>query len=51
MITFLEFEKPIEELYEQLEKAKEIEVISGVDASSTIKELEKKIEKRIGKKN
>ncbi len=43
MITFLEFEKPIEELYEQLEKAKEIEVISGVDASSTIKELEKKI--------
>jgi acetyl-CoA carboxylase carboxyl transferase subunit alpha len=43
MITFLEFEKPIEELYQQLEKAKEIEVISGVDASSTIKDLEKKI--------
>ncbi len=44
MITFLEFEKPLAELYEQLEKTKEIEVISGIDATPTIREFEKKIE-------
>jgi acetyl-CoA carboxylase carboxyl transferase subunit alpha len=43
MPTFLEFEKPIEELYEQLDKAKQIAEKSDVDVSSTTKELEQKI--------
>jgi acetyl-CoA carboxylase carboxyl transferase subunit alpha len=43
MPTFLEFEKPIEELYEELDKAKQIAEKSGVDVSSTTKELEQKI--------
>ncbi len=42
-MTFLEFEQPIADLYEQLEKAKQIEDKGKVDVSSTIKELEKKI--------
>jgi acetyl-CoA carboxylase carboxyl transferase subunit alpha len=41
MATYLEFEKPIKDLEEQLEKVKEIK---DVDVSATIKDLENKIE-------
>ncbi len=43
MPAYLEFETPIKELHEQLEKTKEIAAQSGVDVSQTVKELEKKI--------
>lgn len=43
MPTYLEFEAPIRELNEQLEKTKEISAQSDVDVSKTVKELEKKI--------
>ena len=43
-MVFLEFEKPIESLYEQLEKVKEVSAQGDVDMNSTIKELEDKIE-------
>lgn len=42
-LQFLDFEKPIEELYEQLEKVKQVGEKSEVDVTSTIKELEQKI--------
>ena len=45
METSFDFEKPIAELYEQLEKVKAIAEKSKVDASVTVKELEQKIEK------
>jgi acetyl-CoA carboxylase carboxyl transferase subunit alpha len=44
MVTYLDFEKPIEELKNQLENAKQIAEKSKVDMSQSIKELEKKIE-------
>mgnify|MGYP000577891030 FL=1 len=43
MAIYLDFEKKIEELDEQLAKLKEIEDKGGVDASITMKELEEKI--------
>jgi acetyl-CoA carboxylase carboxyl transferase subunit alpha len=43
-MTFLDFEKPIAELHEQLEKARQIAEKSNIDMSSSIAELEKKIE-------
>jgi acetyl-CoA carboxylase carboxyl transferase subunit alpha len=43
MATYLEFEKPIAELHEQLEKAKQIAEKSKVDMSQSIQELENKI--------
>ncbi len=42
-MTYLEFEKPIEELYKQIEKTNEIADKTKVDMSSTVKELEQKI--------
>ncbi|HMQ62448.1 MAG TPA: acetyl-CoA carboxylase carboxyltransferase subunit alpha [Flavilitoribacter sp.] len=42
-MVFLEFEKPLEKLYEQLEKIKQVEEEGIVDVSDTIKELENKI--------
>jgi acetyl-CoA carboxylase carboxyl transferase subunit alpha len=42
-MVFLEFEKPLEQLYEQLEKIREVEEGGMVDVSATIKELENKI--------
>ncbi|KAA3623347.1 MAG: acetyl-CoA carboxylase carboxyltransferase subunit alpha [Bacteroidetes bacterium] len=42
-MVFLEFEKPLEELYEQLDKIREVEKGGVVDVSTTIKELENKI--------
>ena len=42
-MVFLEFEKPIEKLYEQLDKIKQVGESGDVDVSETIKELETKI--------
>ena len=42
-ITFLDFEQPIKELYEQLEKVKEIAEKGDVDVKKTIADIEKKI--------
>ncbi len=42
-MVFLDFERPLEKLYQQLEKIKEIEAQGDVDVSATIKELDKKI--------
>ena len=44
-MVFLDFEKPLEKLYEKLEKIKQVEEEGAVDMSETIKELEKKITK------
>lgn len=42
-MTYLEFEKPIAELNEQLEQMKKAAEKSGVDASKTVSEIEQKI--------
>lgn len=42
-MVFLDFEQPIAELYEQLDKIKEIEEKGNVDVQKTIKDIEKKI--------
>lgn len=43
-MDYLDFEKPIEEILHQIDKAKELEGESQVDMAKTIKELEKKLE-------
>jgi len=43
MPTYLEFEKPIGELYEQLEKARQLEEKSKVNVKGPVRELERKI--------
>ena len=45
MSTYLDFEKPIEELVNQIDEAKKIGEKTNVDISKTVKELEKKLEK------
>jgi acetyl-CoA carboxylase carboxyl transferase subunit alpha len=45
-MVFLEFEKPLEKLYEQLEKIQQIEVEGDIDVSDKIKELESKIKSK-----
>lgn len=42
-MQFLDFEKPIADLYDQLEKLKENGTKSGVDVSATVSEYEQKI--------
>jgi len=42
-MVFLEFEKPLEKLYDQLEKIKQVGEEGDIDMSDTVKELEKKI--------
>ncbi|MEY2829341.1 MAG: hypothetical protein RIQ33_1199, partial [Bacteroidota bacterium] len=42
-MTFLDFERPIEELYKQIDKTKEIAEKTKVNMDSTVKELEEKI--------
>ena len=42
-MQFLDFEKPVADLYEQLEKLKENGQKSGVDVTATVKEYEQKI--------
>ena len=44
-MTFLEFEKPIEELFSQLTDARELADKSQIDMSKAIKELENRIDK------
>jgi acetyl-CoA carboxylase carboxyl transferase subunit alpha len=44
MSTYLDFEKPIEELVIQIDEAKKIGEKTNVDISKTVKELEKKLE-------
>ena len=46
-MEYLEFEKPIQELIQQIEKAKELSNESEVDVSSTLKKLEKKLEQSL----
>lgn len=43
-MVFLDFEKPLENLYEQLEKLKAVGEEGDIDVSDSIKELEKKIQ-------
>ena len=43
MTNYLDFEEPIKEIIEQLQKAKELEESSKVDVSKTTKALEKKL--------
>lgn len=43
MPTYLDFENPIKELHEQLDKAKEIAEAGKVDTSKTVEELHEKI--------
>lgn len=45
-MTFLEFEKPIAELTEELEKLKQVAEKSKVDVSSSLLELEEKIKEK-----
>ncbi len=45
MPVFLDFEEPIADLFEQLEKAQQIEAKGKVDVKDTIADLESKIEK------
>lgn len=42
-MNFLDFEQPIAELYEQLEKIKEVEGKGKVNVDKTVKDIEKKI--------
>jgi len=44
MSTYLDFEKPIEELVNQIDEAKKIGEKTNVDISKTVKELEKKLD-------
>lgn len=43
MQTFLEFEKPIQHVIEQIEKLKEVAAQGAVDVEPTLKDLEKKL--------
>ncbi|QQR86601.1 MAG: acetyl-CoA carboxylase carboxyltransferase subunit alpha [Flavobacteriales bacterium] len=43
MQTFLEFEKPIQNIIEQIEKLKEVAANGQVDVAPTLKDLEKKL--------
>ncbi len=43
MQTFLEFEKPIQNVIEQIEKLKEVAAEGAVDVQPTLKDLEKKL--------
>ncbi|MFN6379422.1 MAG: acetyl-CoA carboxylase carboxyltransferase subunit alpha [Flavobacteriales bacterium] len=46
MTTYLEFEQPIKELTEQIEKLKESEKKTGVDVSAAIADLERALEQK-----
>ena len=43
MQTFLEFEKPIQHIIEQIEKLKEVASSSEVDVTATLADLDKKL--------
>ena len=42
-MVFLDFEKPLESLYEQLEKIRQVNELGDIDVSDNIRELENKI--------
>lgn len=44
IMVFMDFEKPLESLYEQMEKLREISEEGVIDVSESIRELEKKIQ-------
>lgn len=44
MSNYLDFEKPIEELYEQLEKTKQIGTKGKIDVNNLLSEIEEKIQ-------
>ncbi|MCW5900620.1 MAG: acetyl-CoA carboxylase carboxyltransferase subunit alpha [Flavobacteriales bacterium] len=44
MQTFLEFEKPVQNLIEQIEKLKEVADQGGVDVKASLKDLEEKLD-------
>jgi acetyl-CoA carboxylase carboxyl transferase subunit alpha len=46
-MVFLDFEKPLETLYEQLEKVRQIGEQGDIDVTSTVQDLEKKIKDKI----
>ena len=46
-MTYLDFEKPVEELEKELEKLKEMAIKSKVDLSKSITELEGKVQEKI----
>lgn len=46
MAVYLDFERPIEEIEDQLENARRIEKDGNIDASDTIKSLEKKLQEK-----
>jgi acetyl-CoA carboxylase carboxyl transferase subunit alpha len=46
-MTYLDFEKPVEEMAKELEKLKDMSVKSKVDLSKSIAELEEKIQEKI----
>lgn len=46
-MVFLDFEKPLEQLYEQLEKVKQIGTQGDIDVSTMVAELEKKISDKV----
>jgi acetyl-CoA carboxylase carboxyl transferase subunit alpha len=43
MQTYLEFEKPIQQIIEQMDKLKEVAASGNVDVTTTLKDLEKKL--------
>lgn len=45
-MVFLDFERPIEVLYEQLEKIKQVQLQGDLDVNPMVKELEAKIKKK-----
>ena len=44
-MVFLDFEKPLEGLFEQMSKLEEVNAKGDVDMSDTVKELKNKIKK------
>jgi acetyl-CoA carboxylase carboxyl transferase subunit alpha len=48
-MLFLDFEKPLEELYNQINKLKEMSAKNKVDVSNSIRELEAAIETTRGR--
>jgi acetyl-CoA carboxylase carboxyl transferase subunit alpha len=44
-MQFLDFEKPVEELYSQIDKMKELGEKNGMDVSASVRELEAAVEK------
>ena len=46
IMVFLEFERPLEKLYEQMDKIKQIDAEGDIDVADKIKELETKIKSK-----